>query len=325
MDNLYLFYGEELYLLEDSVKKIKKNFNELIEGINYIKIDENNVNQLISDIETPSFGFENKLIIVRNTGLIKKQGKKKNYYLSDLSDKIANYFKENIDDIIKSNIIIFIEDEVEKNSLYKVIEQYGKIFNFEYEKMPNLIKRIKTITSSYNVKISDENAKYIIECCGISVQNIINELRKLIEYKGENSVIEKCDIDLLVIKQMDSMIFDLTDSLGKKNIKNAIEVLNDLIYKKEPIQKILISLYNHFKKLYLVKVALRENLNITEVLNLKANQTFLVSKYKTQSNYFKENELRKILDELSNLDYIYKIGLIDINVGVESILCNYCG
>ena len=43
-----------------------------------INEDENNVSELISDIETPSFGYEKKLIIVRNSGLFKKEGKRKN-------------------------------------------------------------------------------------------------------------------------------------------------------------------------------------------------------------------------------------------------------
>ena len=51
---------------------------------------------------------------------------------------------------------------------------------------------------------------------------------------------------------------------------------------------------------------------------------FLVTKYKTQSNYFREEELKNIIEELINLDYNYKIGQIDLNVGLESILCRYC-
>lgn len=43
-----------------------------------------------------------------------------------------------------------------------------------------------------------------------------------------------------------------------------------------------------------------------------------------QANYFSEDELRKILEELIELDYQYKKGNIDINIGLESILCNYC-
>lgn len=325
MESLYLFYGQEEYLLEESVKKIKKSFNELLEGINLIKIDESNVNQLISNIETPCFGFDKKLIIVRNSGLLKKEGKKKNAYISGLVDKISEYIKENIENIKKDNVIVFIEEEVEKNKLYKVIEECGKVYNFESEKLPNLIKRVKSIALAYKVQISDVNAKYFIECCGTSLQDIINELRKLIEYVGENGEIQKQDIDVLTTKQIDSVIFDLTDSLGKKDIKKAMEVFYNLIYQKEPVQKILITLYNHFKKLYIVKIAQDYNENITEALKLKPNQSFLISKYRTQAGYFKQGELRKILEELSDLDYKYKVGLIDLNVGIEAILCNYCG
>jgi len=156
------------------------------------------------------------------------------------------------------------------------------------------------------------------------MQELINEIRKQIEYVGENGTITKESIDLLCIKKIESIIFDLTDNLGKKNTGKALEVLNNLIYTKEPVQKILITLYNHFKKLYIVKLCEKYNKNITESLNLKANQTFLVSKYKMQANYFKENEIKKILEELINLDSNYKIGLIDLNVGLEAILCRYC-
>lgn len=325
MESLYLFYGQEEYLLEESVKKIKKSFNELLEGINLIKIDESNVNQLISNIETPCFGFDKKLIIVRNSGLLKKEGKKKNAYISGLVDKISEYIKENIENIKKDNVIVFIEEEVEKNKLYKVIEECGKVYNFESEKLPNLIKRVKSIALAYKVQISDVNAKYFIECCGTSLQDIINELRKLIEYVGENGEIQKQDIDVLTTKQIDSVIFDLTDSLGKKDIKKAMEVFYNLIYQKEPVQKILITLYNHFKKLYIVKITQSSNEDIVEALKLKPNQGFLVSKYRIQAGYFKIGELRRILEELCDLDYKYKVGLIELNVGIEAVLCNYCG
>lgn len=325
MESLYLFYGQEEYLLEESVKKIKKSFNELLEGINLIKIDESNVNQLISNIETPCFGFDKKLIIVRNSGLLKKEGKKKNAYISGLVDKISEYIKENIENIKQDNVIVFIEEEVEKNKLYKVIEECGKVYNFESEKLPNLIKRVKSIALAYKVQISDVNAKYFIECCGTSLQDIINELRKLIEYVGENGEIQKQDIDVLTTKQIDSVIFDLTDSLGKKDIKKAMEVFYNLIYQKEPVQKILITLYNHFKKLYIVKIAQSSNEDIVEALKLKPNQGFLVSKYRIQAGYFKIGELRRILEELCDLDYKYKVGLIELNVGIEAVLCNYCG
>lgn len=55
LNSLYLFYGEETFLLENCVKKIKKLFGEQIVGINYIVIDETNVQNLIADIRNPCF------------------------------------------------------------------------------------------------------------------------------------------------------------------------------------------------------------------------------------------------------------------------------
>lgn len=323
-NSIYLLYGEEIFLLESIVKKIKKQFGEMVTGINYIQIDETNVEELISDLETPSFGYDKKLIIIKNSGLFKKEGKRKNAKLTELKEKIATYFKENINEIKEYNTVVLIEEEIEKNALYKIIEKEGIVCEFEKQKLPQLIQRLKAIFRAYKVEIDDSTLKYMIEECGSGMQELINEARKLIEYAGENGKIAKQDVDLLCIKQIEAVIFSLTDALGKKDIKSALETLKNLIYKKEPVQKIFITLYNHFKKLYLVKIALEKNLNIAEALNLKPNQMFLASKYKTQASYFQKNELQNILEEFRKLDQNAKIGLIDINVGLEAILSNYC-
>ena len=63
-----LLFGEETYLLEAKLKRIKRDFGELVKGINFIQIDDTNAQELIADIETPAFGYEKKLI-----------SKKKNY------------------------------------------------------------------------------------------------------------------------------------------------------------------------------------------------------------------------------------------------------
>lgn len=86
----------------------------------------------------------------------------------------------------------------------------------------------------------------------------------------------------------------------------------------------MITLYNHFKKLYLVKIAMNTNRDVASSLNLKPTQSFLVNKYKMQAKYFQAKELANILQSLRDLDYEYKNGLIDLQVGLESILCRYC-
>ena len=115
----------------------------------------------------------------------------------------------------------------------------------------------------------------------------------------------------------------MKDYLGIESVK-ALEVLDNLIYQKEPLQRILITLYTHFKRLYLCAIAINNNTDVVSTLGLKPNQTFLVTKYKKQLSYFKVNQLRNLLQELVDLDYNSKSGNIDIDVGLRSILCSYC-
>lgn len=324
LSSMYLLYGKESYLLENSLKKIKKLFGDLKDGLNYIKIDNSNIDSLISELQTPSFGFEKKLIIIKDTDLLKKQGKKKNLVITNQIEKVSSYISENFDDIKEQNVIVFIQEEIDKNALFKNIEKIGIVCNFEPEKAPEIAKRIKYICNAYNVNIDNLTVSYFIESCGTNLQDLINEIRKLIEYVGKDGTIKIDDIDKLSIKQFESVIFDLTDSLGQKNVKKALDVLRNLIYNKEPIQKILITLYNHFKKLYIVKLCEKYKKDVLENLKLKPNQTFLVSKYKKQSGYFSEENLRNILFQFIKLDENYKSGVVDLNIGLEAVICGYC-
>ena len=326
LNSIYVLYGEEKFLLETVLKKIKKNFGEISNGINYIQIDETNIEQGLSELQTPAFGYEKKLVIFRNSGILKKEEKKKNSNLAQIKEKINKFLADNKQYVQDGLVIIFIEETVDKAELLKTIEDLGGIVcNFELQKSAQIEKRLKSICNAYKVNIDIQTLKYFIEKCGQNMQILINEIRKAIEYVGENGTINKETIDLLAIKTIDSTIFDLTDNIGKKNISEAMQILQDLLYSKEPIQKILITLYNHFKKIYIVILAEKEGRNLLEVLNLKPNQTFLITKYKAQSKYFTESDLRKLIEELIELDYKYKTGNIDINIGLEAILCRYCG
>lgn len=310
---IYLLFGEDEYLRNEYLKKIKKAFGELQLGINYVQIDENNVSNIISDIETPAFGFPTKLIIAKDTGLFKKK--------NALADTLAEYLKTaNLDGVE----LVFVEITPEKNALYNTISKIGEVKEFKEQKLPQLITKVKSIAKAYNVNITENTASYFIECVGTNMSDIINELRKLIEYAGNGGTIVKDDIDALSIKKSESIIFDLTDNLGRKKIADAIEVLHNLIYAKEPVQRILIMLYNHFKKLYIIKLAIEENKNVAQSLKLKPNQAFLVGKYQTQAKYFSKEELRSLLEELIKIDSSSKSGGIEINVGLETVLCKYC-
>lgn len=165
LNSIYLLYGEETFLLDTCVKKIKNLFGEIVKGINYVEIDDTNINNLIQDIETPAFGYEKKLIIVKNTELFKREVKKKGADFVNLRDRLQDYLKENSETMDDTVILVFIEETVDKTKMLSTLEELNaSICNFEYQKLPNIMARLKAICKAYKVNIDDNTLKYFVEC-----------------------------------------------------------------------------------------------------------------------------------------------------------------
>ena len=174
--SIYLLHGKENFLLENSLKKIKKCFGELKEGLNYIKIENASSDNIILELQTPPFGFEKKLIIVKDSELLKKQAKKKNQNNINEIEKLVEFLENDFKNVKEQNIIIFIEEEADKNALYKAIEKLGVVCCFEPEKVQDIARRIKFICNSYSVNIDNPTISYFIESCGTDLQDLINEV-----------------------------------------------------------------------------------------------------------------------------------------------------
>ena len=141
--------------------------------------------------------------------------------------------------------LVFLEEAVDKNIVYDVIHKNGIVCKIDELKTPQLIAKLKNICSLYEVTCEESVLHNLLETSGTNLQVLMNEIRKLIEYAGKGGKITTEAVDKLAIKQIESVIFELTDHLGNKNIAQALEVLDNLMYQKEPLQKILITLYHH--------------------------------------------------------------------------------
>lgn len=75
------------------------------------------------ELQTPPFGYAKKMIVVKNSGLFKKETKRKVPGLKELRETLEKYLKENIYDIKQNAVIIFIEDSIEKLKITKKIEE----------------------------------------------------------------------------------------------------------------------------------------------------------------------------------------------------------
>ncbi len=137
----------------------------------------------MQELQMPCFGYDKKLIVVKNSNLFKKETKKKSSGTKEVRENLEKYLKDNIQDIKDRIILVFIEDSVEKLNITKTIDTLGGIIcEFELQKPAVLEKRLMAICNAYKVKAEPGAIKFLIETSGTSMQELINEIRKLIEY-----------------------------------------------------------------------------------------------------------------------------------------------
>ena len=314
MENLYLITGDDLFEREKTVEKIKSAFGELVKGINFIVIDKDTINLLQGEVTTYPFGFDKKLIIVNvaNKNQDTEDGASKNDWFDD-------ELMENILNSIDMNVIVFNGNFQVRSKIYKFVSQNGKCIDCNKPKnKKDIAPWVADLVRKEGKTISNENASYIVHTCGADKMMLYNEIQKLVDFVGERKEITKKDIDEVGIRNLETIIFDLTDSLGARNVTNSIRVLEELLVQKEPIQKILIMIAKHFKSLLITKICMNENRDVANELNIKF--PFIVNKYKEQARRFTREELENVLLDISELDVNSKIGKIDLKTGLEITL-----
>lgn len=315
MENLYLITGDETYEKEECLQKIKEQFGELVKGINYIVLDKDNISNLESEINTYPFGYSKKLIIVK----LENKSSKDDEEESKKSEFLTESLEDTLLSLDESVCVVFIGDFNQRSKIYKIVSQKGKCYSFEKKKENEIISWCASEFSENNISISNQDVMYLVNLCGTEKQILKNEMDKLFGYATYSKVIKKEDIDKLCVKTSDVIIFDLTDSLGTKNVKNALICLNELIENKGPIQKIVIMIAKHFKSLLVTKIATEQNLNVMNELGTKS--TYATNKYKEQARRFSKQELVNMIKKLAKLDVDSKIGKIDLKIGLEKIIC----
>ena len=70
----------------------------------------------------PCFGYDKKMIVVKNSGLFKKETKKRGVStLKETRNNLEKYLKENAEDVKQNSILVFVEDGIEKLNIIKLI------------------------------------------------------------------------------------------------------------------------------------------------------------------------------------------------------------
>ncbi len=299
--NVYLFYGEEKYDLEQRVEKIKKEFDNLEVGLNLFYITKDNVEELSTCLQGVTFFGSSKLIIIKDTKL-----------------KFNVELLKDLDEDIK---VIIIEDSVDKRiSEYKFLSKIAECVEFKYMDEKQMVQYIMQILKKYGLSISLQDAEYMQSICGEDKSNIINELQKLVIYLDNEKVVTREIIDKVCSKTLSAKIFDVLSMIVNRKREKAIVMLDELLKQKEPIVKIYIMLYKQIKQMYMIKY-MREK-NQSDIAKTLGIHPFVYKNLSKSCDMYSLDELKKIIYEFDEYDKKTKIGEMDFEIGLKKIICN---
>jgi len=229
--NLYIFHGEEKYLLEHYLGMLKsKLVDPAMEQFNSIVLDGKGlkIDVLTDAVEGLPMFSEHKLVVVRDFDL---------YHADESQREILTSL---ISDIPESTCLVFVYDLIEfkadsRQKLHKAVIKSGRIIEFPKQETGDLITWLKRRFRALNKSIESSDAEYMLFICGKLMQPLTLEVEKVAAY-AKSDRISRSDIDAVCSPVLDAVMYSMTDAVVEQRYGDAIKLLRDLItMKNEPI------------------------------------------------------------------------------------------
>ena len=305
---VFLFYGQEEYLMEKEIKKLK---NELLDAsfisMSYKIFDNPDFNTLMDCVQSSPLMFGNTLTIINiekylignKMSLDDKQIDSVNYALSNLSDNVNIIF-----------VCKISRDESKKpdsrKKLYKTLSKYSQVREFaqyrSYDKQ--LQSEILKMAKEKDLTISSDNVSFLIEQLGVNLTLIDSELEKLKIAIYPNKSINQDAIKKYCTSSED--VFILADLIIQGN-KNEILKQYDLLTEKRHPLEIFSVLQSNFQRFVFVK-NYEKKMSTKDIASKLKLHEFVVMKMQEKLRKISLDKLLKIRENLINAEYKLKTG-----------------
>ena len=314
MNNIYLIYGSENYLIKKELSKIIDNSKVMEDSIIKYNLDEVNVSNVIDEASMVGLFSDSKLIICENCNFLTGDTKKN---IDHDIDSLEKYIEHPFKDVI---IIFIVNNEKldERKKIVKLLKKHSKVLECKRVESHDLNNYIYNYFKNNGYNIEMNLVRLIIDKVKYDLANIINECDKLMNYKDNDINITKDDIDNVIRENIEDDIFALTNAILEKNTKKSVKIYKDLLLMGEEPIKLIIMIANQFRLILQVKLMLKNGYKQIEMASIIKEHPYRI-KLALSSNYTEE-ELINNIKKLYKLDTDIKTGNIDKNFGFELFL-----
>ena len=304
--NFYILYGLDKSLIKNELDKLIKKINT--DDIITYDLNINPITEIIDDASTISMFSNKKLIIIENSNFLCANKTIEN--IEKLENYLTNY---NTDTYI---IFITNKESIDaRKKITKLIKEKGEIIELNKIDDTYLTEYINNILEQNKFKIED--ITYFLNKTGKNLNNIKNELEKLLIYKADTKTITNKDIDKISIKALESEIFILSDAIIEKNIPKSLELLNEFLKNSYDEMQIIMLLASQFRFLFQVKRLVNKNKSEEEIAKILDTKPYRIKLTKKKLYNYTEQTLLTYIKKLAKIDHDIKLGIMDKSLALE--------
>ncbi|MEW6410179.1 MAG: DNA polymerase III subunit delta [Nitrospirota bacterium] len=216
--NTYIFYGDESYLMEDALERIKKElFKTGLTDFNYdlFYADTFNSKDILNIAHTVPAFSEWRFIIVKEAERIPESE----------WDALTPY----ISNPVSSTCIVFKADTPKRKPIWNRLKGHAQFVEFYPLTKDRLSSWIKKWIASRGLRITDPSIHMLIDLAGNDLNTIVNELQKIVLFLGERKEINLEDVNYIVGDSRLHTSFNLSDAILDKDLGRSLEILSRLL------------------------------------------------------------------------------------------------
>lgn len=308
---IYVFYSNNEFLLNHTVEE--KVAELKVDPFNVVRYDmlESESDDVLEDLQTVSFFAEKKVIIVKNLNEIEKEAD------SILKAWVTYIEKPNPDVIL---IVVLNELMSDKNPIGEALFKYAfieKIREMDKKEYPDFVRNM---FKKYGYTITDSAIDALLERTNLDFTLMSQEAEKLMLFSYDTKEIQEKAVLLLVSRNLEENIFELTNALLAKNQTKTIEIFYDLVARNEDPLRILNNIVSKVRELMHTKLLIEKGYRqeqIADHFHIKSGKAYYLVKNAQAIPFV---QLESHLKKLSKLDYDIKSGKIEKKLGLELYL-----
>lgn len=242
--------------------------------------------------------------------------------LDALKESEHEALQEMLADLPGRSMVLLVAGEIDRRrKLYKYIQDNGCIVECPKLKGAALTRWVEFFARKRGYRIPSPLIQRIVDLAGSDLLSIAAELEKLFLYSGAEKRISEKNVDDLVRNSRQHGIFELIDSIGKRDRGAALHSLANLLGMGEHPLMIVSMLARQSRQVLIVKESVRSGNSARDACRAAQVPPFMQEAFVRQAQMIDLDVVRKMHTALHEIDRRLKSSYADARTLLEVFIC----